>query len=634
MNKTLALLLLLAAGLPAAALGAPALPRSDFNRLAARAGIPIFWLPVAYDTATLRPEDLAAVGDGEALARFVADGKFTAEFDHAYKFLVEERRLEAVRRELDQGRPNLILSDFRKAPASERELVRRIAAAGRIIDELYALQKGGLRWLSALTPGDSASRTLYERNHGPWCEAPATQSDPFCNAVPSFPARKSDAYPESLSQDGAMCDELKARRDGKALLNPFTVVRAKDGKLAAVPLTEAYGPQMKLVAAELRAAATAQGPEEAALKAYLLAAASGFETGDWAEADEAWSRMGSRNSKWYLRVAPDEVEFDPCQEKAGFHVSFARIDATSLSWQDKLTPLRQEMEDSLAALSGGAYKARTVAFGLPDFIEIVINSGDSKPPLGATIGQSLPNWGKVAEENRRRTVVMTNLYEDPDSKKTALLKAGEMLDAQALKNYPSDKEAGLVGTILHEATHNLGPHSDSRINGKTAAEIFGGRMEGVLEELKAQTGALWYIELLRRKGLLSEKLVGETYTHELAWCFGHISNGMTTDGGSPKPYSQLSAVQIGSFVKAGVLEWKAGPDGVERFSVDYARLPAAVTALMKEVVRIKATGDVKGAKALVDGFVSGAGAPLVRMAKVQERLRKYPKESYSYTALY
>lgn len=633
MNTALSLLFL-AASLPATVLAAPTLPRSDFNRLAARSGIPVFWMPVAHDTATLRPEDLAAVGDGEALSRFVFDGKFTAEFDHAYKFLVEERRREAVRRELDQGRPNLILSDFRKAPAAERELVRRVAAAGRLIDELYETQKGGLRWRSALTPGDSASLALFERNHGPWCEAPDTQSDPFCSAVPTFPARKSDAYPEKLSQDGAMCDELKSRRDGKALLDPFTVVREKNGRLAAVPLTEAYGERMRLVASELRAAATAQGPDEAALRAYLLGAAKGFETGDWAEADEAWSRMGSRNSKWYLRVAPDEVEFDPCQEKAGFHVSFARIDAGSLVWQDKLTPLRQEMEDSLSALTGGVYKSRPVAFALPDFIEVVLNSGDSRPPMGATVGQSLPNWGKVAEENRRRTVVMTNLYEDPDSKKTARRKAAEMFDAEVLKSYPSDKEAGLVGTILHEATHNLGPHSDSRIKGKTAAEVFGGRLEGVLEELKAQTGALYFVEFLRKKGLLSDRLAREIYTHELVWCLGHISNGMTAEGGAPKPYSQLSAVQIGTFVKAGVLEWKAGPDGVERFGVDYAKLPAAVEALMKEVVRVKATGDVEGAKALVDGFVSGDGAPLMRMAKVQERLRKYPKESYSYTALY
>lgn len=624
---------LLAAALPAAAFAAPALPRSDFNRLAAQTGVPLFWLPVEQDTATLRPGDLAGVGDAE-LTRFVADGKFTAEFGHAYKFLVEERRREAVRRELDQGRPNLILSDFRSAPASERELVRRIAAAGRIIDELYAVQKGGRRWLASLIPGDAASLALYERNHGPWCEAPATQSDPFCSAVPSFPARKSDAYPERLAQDGAMCDELKARGDGKGLLDPFTVVREENGKLVAVPLVKAYGPQMALVAAELRGAAAAQGDDEAALRSYLFAAADGFETGSWAEADEAWSRMNGRNSKWYLRVAPDEVEFDPCQEKAGFHVSFARIDAASLSWQDKLTPLRQEMEDSLAALTGGAYKARPVAFALPDFIEIVLNSGDSKPPLGATVGQSLPNWGKVAEENRRRTVVMTNLFEDADSKKTARQKAGELLDAKALESYSSDKDAGLIGTILHEATHNLGPHSDSRIKGRTAAEVFGGRLEGVLEELKAQTGALWYVELLRRKGLVSDRLAREIYTHELAWCFSHISNGMTTDGGAPKPYSQLAAVQIGGFVKAGVLEWKEGPDGVERFTVDFAKLPGAVESLMAKVIRIKATGDVEGAKALVGGFVSGPDASLMRLDTVQARLRKYPKESYSYTALY
>ncbi|MCR4294276.1 MAG: hypothetical protein NUW21_01985 [Elusimicrobia bacterium] len=628
------LALLLTAAFPAAALAAPALPRSDFNRLAAQTGVPLFWLPVEHDTATVRPGDLAGVGDAEALSRFVVDGKFTAEFEHAYKFLVEERRREAVRKELDQGRPNLILSDFRSAPESERELVRRLVAAGRIIDDLYAVQKGGRRWRASLVPEDAASLALYERNHGPWCEAPATQGDPFCSAVPSFPARKSDAYPEKLAQDGAMCDELKSRPDGKDLLNPFTVVREKNGKLAAVPLVEAYGPQMALVAAELRAAADAQGSDESALRSYLLAAAAGFETGDWAEADEAWSRMNGRNSKWYLRVAPDEVEFDPCQEKAGFHVSFARIDAASLAWQDKLTPLRQEMEDSLARLSRGAYEARPVAFALPDFIEIVLNSGDSKPPLGAVVGQSLPNWGKVASENRRRTVVMTNLFEDADSKKTARLKAGEMLDAKALESYSSGKDAGLIGTILHEATHNLGPHSDSKIKGKTAAEIFGGRLEGVLEELKAQTGALWYVGLLRREGLVSDRLAREIYTHELAWCFGHISNGMTTDGGAPKPYSQLSAVQIGTFVKAGVLDWKAGPDGVERFAVDYAKLPAAVEALMKKIVRIKASGDVAGAKALVGGFVDGPDAPLMRLDAVQARLRKYPKESYSYTALY
>ncbi|MEK7383190.1 MAG: hypothetical protein AAB262_07875, partial [Elusimicrobiota bacterium] len=117
---------LLASALFASALtasAAPVLPRSDFNRLAAQAGLPLFWRPVACDTATLRPEDLAPVGDGAALARFISAGRFTPEFDKAYQALVEERRREAVRRELDQGRPNLIVSDFRSAPAADRALV-------------------------------------------------------------------------------------------------------------------------------------------------------------------------------------------------------------------------------------------------------------------------------------------------------------------------------------------------------------------------------------------------------------------------------------------------------------------------------------------------------------------------------
>ena len=45
----------------------------------------------------------------------------------------------------------------------------------------------------------------------------------------------------------------------------------------------------------------------------------------------------------------------------------------------------------------------------------MINAGDDRNPLGATIGESLPNWGPVANEGRGRTVAMVNLYLDPDS---------------------------------------------------------------------------------------------------------------------------------------------------------------------------------------------------------------------------
>ena len=620
--------------------GVPALSREDFNRLAAEADAGLSWQAKPEGPDVLEAGSLVVAGTGSGLERYVRDGQFTEEFRRAYLRIVEARRLEAVRRELGQGRPSLIESDFRSASDADRALVSHVARAAQIIEDLYLEQKGASELKGRVPASDAASRSLFERNQGPWCEAPQTEKDPFCSALGSLPARRSGVYPEGLAQDEALCAKLRSQPDGRALLDPFTVVREKDGVFSAVPLNKAYGHKMRLVARELRRAAQAQGAGEREFVAYLHAAAQGFETNDWSAADEAWVAMNGRNSRWYLRAAPDETGFEPCEEKAGFHLAFARIDPASLAWQDRLDPLKQEMEDALAALVGPVYPARKVAFGFPDFIEVVLNAGDSRLALGAILGQSLPNWGKVASEGRRRTVAMTNLYQDPDSRRAARQKAAELLDVETMKYFTDDREPGLVGVILHEAAHNLGPHSDTRVGGKSPSEIFGGRLETVLEELKAQTAALWYVDLLRRKGLITEEKARQIYAHELAWCFGHIAQGMFTDSGQPKAYSQLSAIQVGRLVRDGALEWVgSGPvaDGgapVERFRIRFEALPGSVESLMKAAASIKAAGDVAAAKALVDDFVSGPGAALVRVPEIRARLLKYPKETFLYGVRY
>ena len=130
---------------------------------------------------------------------------------------------------------------------------------------------------------------------------------------------------------------------------------------------------MRAVAAELRAAAADEtDPSEAALKAYLEAAAGSFTTNDWGPADEAWSKMNAQNSKWYLRVAPDEVLSDPCNARRSSTSNLARIDQGSVRWQTKLTPLEQDDGASLATLDRPPYVARNVTFHLPDFIQVVI----------------------------------------------------------------------------------------------------------------------------------------------------------------------------------------------------------------------------------------------------------------------
>lgn len=615
--------------------GLPALSRADFNRLAAREGVPLFWAADAGVAGVPEPAELVPLGVLSGRNPFVADGALTPAFEKAYRGLVEARRVEAVRLELDQGLPTLVRTDLSRLSRAEKAMVRHVLRAADRVAGLFARQSGAAGLGARVPSGSPESAALFDRNQGPWCAAPKTENDPFCNALPDFPSRRWDPYPADAVQDLALCRTLAAQPNAGALLDPFTVVRRFQGEWAALPLTAEYGEAMRAVAEDLDLAArAAKVAGEKAFARYLSAAAQGFRTNDWAAADEAWAAMNARNSRWYLRIGPDETYWDLCQAKAGFHVSFARIDRGSLELQDRLSRLRTRMERSLGDIAP-AYRPRDVRFAMPDFIEIVVNAGNSKSPLGATIGQSLPNWGRVATEGRGRTVVMTNLYTDPDSRAMSREKAARMLDDATMADYTDDRRVALLDIILHEATHNLGPHSDYRIDGKDPRAVFGGQIATVLEELKAQTGSWFYTELLREAGVITDAEARQIYVHALVWSFGHLSQGLFSPSGNPKPYSQLSAIQVGFLVDRGALTWEESVDPasgqpVGKFRLHFERVSDAARDLMAEVVRIKASGDVAAARALIDPYVVGDRAAQVRQPEIAARLLGFPKGTLVY----
>ena len=52
------------------------------------------------------------------------------------------------------------------------------------------------------------------------------------------------------------------------------------------------------------------------------------------------------------------------------------------------------------------------------------------------------------------------------------------------------------------------------------------------QELKAQIGGMWYLDMLRRKGLIDEAMLRAAYVDNLTWAFGHVSRGMTSPSGN------------------------------------------------------------------------------------------------------
>jgi len=624
------------------------LDRDGFNRAAVRANAPLYWVADANKNGKVDPDEIKGLLFYPGGAKWVEGGKFTREFELAYEALVkagkdpleglkldapEQQRRKLVIEDLDQGRPTLVYNDLRSASDDEKKFVGHMLATAKLIDELFAKQSGMDVLASKVPADDAASQSMFRRNWGPKCVGPKTEKDPACTAIPGAPKPVCDGYPVALQSDPKFCEALEKRPDAKTLLAPFVVVREKDGKLEPVGYHEAWKPLMQAVAKELRAAAdVVRDPKEAPLKAYLQAAADGFSSNDWVGADEAWSKMTAQNSKWYLRVAPDEVYWDPCSQKAGFHMTFARINTDSLEWQRKLTPVQQEMEKSLAAHIGAPYKERKVTFHLPDFIDIVTNSGDDRDPMGATIGQSLPNWGPVVAQGRGRTVAMSNLYTDPDSQKIRRDQAESLLSKESMARYSDAQLPGLLSTILHEATHNLGPAHEYKVKGKVDKELFGGPLSSTLEELKAQSGALWYVNLLLRKNILTAEQAQQTYADSVVWALSHISRGMYSESKQPKPYSQLAAIQIGYLMDAGAIGWDAkakAANGADEgaFVIHFDKLPAAIDKLMKDVGRIKATGDKKKAQELIAKYVDGAVVP---MQVITTRMLRHPKASFVY----
>jgi hypothetical protein len=644
-----------AAPAPAPVATAPAahdqIDRLAFNRVAQHLDLPIFWVSDPDKNGAVEPNEVATLlfFPGSDTAAWVsADGaSFTPAFETAYAQIVaaskappagstpeETTRRRLVLQDLDQARPTLVQSDLSSLSADDKVLVKHVLAAAALIDQLYGKQTGATDLASKVPADDLASQSLFQRDWGPKCLAPLTEKNPACSSVPGNPRPICDAYPSAMQDKPGFCENLEKMPNAKALLDPFVVVREKGGALEPVPDSVAYKSFMEPISNELHAAADAvKDPNEAPFKAYLLAAAQSFLDNNWTPSDEAWAKMNATNSAWYLRIAPDEIYWDPCAHKAGFHTTFARINRDSLAWQQKLVPVEQEMEATVAKHIGKPYAARKVSFHLPDFIDIIINAGDDRKESGATIGQSLPNVGPVANEGRGRTVAMSNLYADPDSIASRHEQAMSLMSADTMAFYDASPRPGLLNTILHEATHNLGPAHEYKFQGKTDSQWFGGGLASMMEELKANTGGYYYVDFLRKKGIIDDQAAKRAYLDNVVWAFGHISRGMYTDGGQRKAYSQLAAVQLGFLLDEGALTWNpnapaANGTDTGAFTLHFEKMPQAVDKMMKVVGAMKAKGDRKGAEALAKKYVDGTTVP---QKTITDRWLRDPKQFFVYS---
>ena len=238
--------------------------------------------------------------------------------------------------------------------------------------------------------------------------------------------------------------------------------------------------------------------------------------------------MNAHNSKWYLRVAPDEIYWEPCAHEGGLPRDL-RAHQPGLAGVAEEARLRcsRRWRTRSPTLAGAPYKARKVTFHLPDFIDIVVNAGDDRKPLGATIGQSLPNWGPVANEGRGRTVAMSNLYTDPDSLAARAAQAESLLDEGRDGDvHGRPRRPGCSARSCTRRRTTSAPRTSTRSNGRPTRGVRRRLASDARGAQGADRRALLHRAGSRKKGIIADELAQQTYVDAIVWAFGHISRGM------------------------------------------------------------------------------------------------------------
>lgn len=522
------------------------------------------------------------------------------------------------------------------------EGIRKLMEAAPIMHLLYQRQigTGPEERAKAATDDD---RELFNRYGHPWC---LSDSSPEGAAVPTFPKRTSGVIPDGLSC--AIANQVGS---------PFEAIVMRRGMPKPVPYAKMWREELGAAADILRSASTSFSriPREQRFAAHLndLAAALQSEaTYPYAQSDVSWARFLDSESLLFLRVGADEVGGDGvgdnCECKARFHFNLGIRNNEAREIVNKLGPAIPRFEQRLAELIDDPdnYVPRKIQVQLPVFIDVIFANGDDiGGPNGTNIGQTLPNWSGAdgKGEGVHGTMIYVNKTLKAYSEQTIKTYVMPLLDERLLSDFNARK--GLDSVVYHEIFHNLGPRDKVKKPG--SVNIYGSMLTteaGVswrlpLEELKAQTGSLFmasefYQEALRHN--VSRESMGKEATafrqhviYDLAWALRMILRGSRNGPGfnPSSPYSKLAAVQVGFLAEEAAISF----DGAtEKWSIDFDKMPAAITALMLRTGRLYAKSDANEVEKFFLHYMAGEGEKLLHRDVLLKVAGKMPSVLFKY----
>ena len=403
----------------------------------------------------------------------------------------------------------------------DRQVLEKLVAAARGIDTIFWKQaySEGLalkaRLEKSTEPADQDYLHFLKINFGPFDRQDGNK--PFLGTA-AKPAGAGFYSPELTKQEFE--EYVKAHPEAKeALESSYTVIKRKDGQLAAVPYNEEYAADLAPIALALKEAAAIT--TNASLKAYLEARAEGLLANDYYKSDCLWIDL--KDNRVETVIGPFEVYEDGLMGLKASYESFVYInDFDEMKNIKGYIGFLDEMQKNLPV--DAKYKSAKAA-GLESPLNVVyevFTAGDTKAGV-QTIAFVLPNDEKVREEKGTKKVFLKNAIEAKFNKILRPI-SERVLDAEDQKKVSF--YAYFNETILHEICHALGANfitlpdgSKGSVN-KALKEHY-----SAIEESKADVTGIYSIPLLVERGWIPKDKATELYTTYVAGIFRSIRFG-------------------------------------------------------------------------------------------------------------
>ena len=452
--------------------------------------------------------------------------------------------------------------------ARERQMVEKLVEACRLLDDVYWRQ-GDLDGLALYkTATDPSLKTLLTIMGGRWDLI--DENRPFAGAPKMPPGR--DLFPHDFTRERIEQYVKQHPEDKAAIYDPYTVVKSVNGRLKGIPYREEYKAFLTPMAQALReAAALSPDPQFAA---FLKLRADALLTSDYYKSDLAWLEL--RNPKFDVIFAPYETYLD---DLLGVKTSFGasvlirnEAESSRLAVFQKYVP---DIEDALP-VEASARPSKRGHLTPMEVMDAPYRAGDLRHGYQA-VADNLPNDPRIHQEKGSKKIFFKN-FMDARVSYVVLPIARKLMDpAQAAK---ASAEGYLGATLMHEISHELGPDF-ARRSGKQMdiREAIGPAYSG-LEEAKADVVGMFGLKWLVDHDAMPKQRLEEYYASYVAGIF------RTLRFGTGEAHGRAEMMEFSYLAENRALNLRAG-----RYAIDFARMPAVLSALAKELLEMEATGD-------------------------------------------